>query len=153
MTSGFELVPTHMGHAGARRKAADRSGVKAEARYLRSFLTALEKRLHAEADTEKRHAGADALEERPAHLERIERAHHLSEVADPGKQDPGGGTKAARGVGQDVFASQFRQGILHAAQVAGAVIEDRDHNSPFVLGSWSFSRADRKSTRLNSSHV
>ena len=42
---------------------------------------------------------------------------------------------------QLVLAADLGQRVLHRAQIAGAVIEDRDHSSPLVDGNWSFSRA------------
>ena len=49
--------------------------------------------------------------------------------------------QARRIAHQRVLAADFAERVLHAAQIAGAVIEDGDHNSPLVDGSWSFSRA------------
>ena len=42
---------------------------------------------------------------------------------------------------QFVSRADLIQRVLHRAQIAGAVIEDRNHNRPLVDGSWSFSRA------------
>ena len=83
----------------------------------------------------------DALDQRLAYTQRIQRAHHLAEMAHAGKQDLGR-RQQARGIAhQGVLAAEFAERVLHAAQIARAVIEDGDHNSPLVDGSWSFRRA------------
>src|SRR4029077_20432968 len=47
-----------------------------------------------------------------------------------------------RGIAHEsVVTAEFAEGVLHAAQIACAVIEDGNHNSPLVEGSWSFRRA------------
>ena len=45
---------------------------------------------------------------------------------------------------QLVLAAQFRQRVLDRPQIAGAVIEDRDHSSPLVEGNWFFNRVSRE---------
>ncbi len=48
----------------------------------------------------------------------------------------------ARGIAhQRVLAADLAERVLHATQIARAVIEDGDHSSPLVDGNWSFSRA------------
>ena len=55
--------------------------------------------------------------------------------------------------GVDELGAERRQRLAHRRQVAGAVVDERDHSSPFVLGSIFASRASRaqatRSARAN----
>ena len=117
---------------GKRRTTA---GIEAEAADFGGFLAGIEERLHAEADAEEGDVGANAIEQRFADAEGVERVHHLAEVADAGEKNLGGGLKPGSVVDQAILAVQFGQGVLHAAEVTGAVIENGDHSSPLVDGS------------------
>ena len=83
----------------------------------------------------KRHSGLDALDEGFAYVQIVEGAHHLTEVAYAGEEDFGGASEAGGIVDERVFTAEFIEGVLHGAQVAGAVIEDGNHKSPLVEGS------------------
>ena len=111
-----------------------------EAAHFRRLFAAFEQRLQAEADAEERHAGGDALDEGFADPQLVERAHHLAEVADAGQDDFRRGAQSAASR-TSVYSRRSRPGVLDGAQIARAVIEDRDHSSPLVDGNWSFSRA------------
>src|ERR1035438_677606 len=74
------LVPAHMRYARAGREAANSAFEQSEATLNGSFLARLKERLQAEADPKKRHAGADAIEQRFANMHCIKRTHHLAEV-------------------------------------------------------------------------
>ena len=95
----------------------------------------LEECLHAETDAEKGHSGGDAFDQGFAYAQRVQGAHHLAEMAYSGEQDFGGGAQAVGIADQGVLAAEFAERVLHAAQIAGAVIEDGNHNSPLVEGS------------------
>src|ERR1019366_1932369 len=88
-----------------------------------------------------RHARADALQKRLPDRQRIQGAHHLSEMAHARQNDLGRRAQAFGIPDQCVLRAQLAQRILHRPQVARAVIEDRNHRSPLVEGSWSFKRA------------
>ena len=105
-----EFVPAHVGDAGIGGEAADGAGVDAQAADFGRFLAGFEEGLHAEADAEERDAGADALDEGFADAERIERAHHLAEVADAGQENLVGGAQAAGIADQGVGGSRVRPG-------------------------------------------
>ena len=77
----------------------------------------------------------NALNQRVAHFERIQRAHHLSEMADARQQDLVRLAQTGGIAYQPIFAANLIQRVLHRPQVARAVIEDGDHSSPFVDGS------------------
>src|ERR1022692_2642917 len=81
------LVPAHMRNARAAREAANSAFEQSEATLIGSFLARLKERLQAEADPKKRHAGADAIEQRFANMHCIKRTHHLAEVTHTRKND------------------------------------------------------------------
>ena len=101
----------------------------AEAADFGGFFAGFEQRLHAETDAEEGHAGLNALDEGFAYAESVEGAHHLAEVAHAGEQNFGGREQAGGIANQRVLAAEFAEGVLHAAQVAGAVVEDGDHRA------------------------
>src|ERR1039457_6519954 len=86
----FELVPAHVGNARIDGEALYGAGIDAEAADFGRLLAGLEQRLHAEADAEEGHAGLNALDQRLAHAQGIQGAHHLAEVAHAGEQNLGG---------------------------------------------------------------
>ena len=89
----------------------------------------------------KRNARADAFEQRFAHLHLIQRPHHLPKMAHA-RQNDFRRAAESRGIAhQFVLRADFPQRILNRPQISRAIIEDRDHNNPFVDGSCSFSRA------------
>ena len=56
------------------------------------------------------------------------------------------------------LAAEMLKGLAHRGQVAGVVVDEGDHNSPFVLGSifascLSFAHATRKRTRERLEHA
>ena len=116
-------------------------GKDAEAALVGRFFAAFEEPLQAEADSEKGHAGFDAGHEGVADVHFVERAQHLSEVADAGEDDLRGAFEAGGVADEFVSRADFIERILHGAEIACAVVEDRDHSRPFVDGSWSLSCA------------
>src|SRR5260370_25859022 len=69
-------------------------------------------------------------------------------MAYAGEQNLGGREQAGGVAHQGVLAAEFTEGVLHAAQVAGAVVEDGNHKSPLVEGSWSLRRASLEQANL-----
>ena len=126
---------------------------------LRRFLAALEQPLHAETDAEQRPAFADAGRGWPSIHSRVERRGG-AEVADARHDDAASRpTMSAGDAGTNTSAPMAASAFLHRGQVAGAVVDERDHSSsiahssPFVLGSirasrLSFAQATR-SARAN----
>ena len=57
-------------------------------------------------------------------------------MADSGEDDLGRLAQAGGVAHQRVAGADLVQCVLHGAQVTGAVIENGDHNSPFVEGNW-----------------
>ena len=70
-----------------------------------------------------------------AHVHFVERAEHLAEMAYAGEDDLRGTGEASRIAHDFVFRADFIQRVLHGAEIAGAVVEDGDHNKPLVEGS------------------
>ncbi len=120
-------------------EALDLAGKDTEAALSGRFFAAFEEALQAEADAEKRHACLDAVDEGVADVHFIQSAQHLSEVADAGQHDLRGAFEAGGVAHQFVSRADFIERVLHRAQIACAVVEDRDHSRPFVDGSWSLS--------------
>ncbi len=56
-------------------------------RLIGRFFAALEESLQSKANAQKRHSGADARDQRLPHVHLIQRAQHLPEVADAGKDN------------------------------------------------------------------
>src|SRR5438874_2407217 len=130
-----------MWNAGALGETADGARIDAETPFFGSFLTSLEERLHAEADPQKRHARLNALDESSPYRQFVERAHHLAEMPDARQHDLRSSTQAIGIADQRVVAANFGESVLDRTQVSGSVVENSDHNSPLVDGSWSFKRA------------
>src|ERR1051326_9063001 len=80
--SNLEIVPTHVRNAGAHRKPLHHTRINAEPAFFGRFLATLEKRLHAQADSQKQHACLDSFDEGRAYIKSIERTHHLAEMPD-----------------------------------------------------------------------
>src|ERR1035437_377288 len=137
----LQLVASHVGNARDIGEAAHGAGVDAETADFRGLFAGIEQRLHAEADAEKGHAGLNAFDQRRAHAQRIQGAHHLAEMAHSGENDFGSSREAGGVVDNGVVAAQFAKGVLHAAQIARAVIEDGNHKSSLVEGSCPLRRA------------
>ena len=126
--------------------------IDAEPGDLRRLVAALEQPLHAEADAEQRRA-----RRRPR--ARIAARHSPSSAAVAPKWPTPGTTMplapaSSGGVG---WREQLRAGrgepLADRRQVAGAVVDERDHSSPLVLGSIRARRAIRahatRSARAN----
>ena len=113
---------------GTRASAAKRRmvpGNMPKTRLFGRFFAVFEQRLQAQADAQKRHARADALQQRRAHAHLIQRPHHLAEVADAGQDDLMRAAQPCRVADELIRRAELVQRILDRAQIAGSVIEDR----------------------------
>ena len=89
-----------------------------------------------EAEAEHRHAGVDALVQQLVEPERADRLHRLAERAHA-REDDQRGVADAVVVGRPVGRrADVLERLLDAAEVAHAVVDDRDarHRSPLVDG-------------------
>src|ERR1700733_4394267 len=130
-----------MWHPRGGRKASDLAWKQSQAALLGRFFTRFEQSLQPETNAEKWNARADTFQQRLAHLHLIQGPHHLSKVADTRQNDFRRAAERTGIANQFVLGSNLCQSILHRPQIPRAVIENRDHNSPLVEGSCSFSRA------------
>src|ERR1039458_982345 len=112
----FKFIPSHVGDARTGWEAPHGAGVDAQATDFRGLFARFEQRLHAETDAEKGHAALDAIDQRLATMQAMERAHHLAEMSHAGKQDFGGDKQAGGIAHQSVLAAEFAERVLHAAQ-------------------------------------
>ena len=64
-----------------------RARKQSQAAHLGRLLAAVEQRLQAQADAQKRNAFPDPPDQRLAHAHGVERAQHLAEVADARQDD------------------------------------------------------------------
>src|SRR6185295_4963781 len=58
----FQIIPTHMRHAQAGRESPYGTGEYPEPPFLRRFFARFEQRMHAQANSKKRHARPDAFD-------------------------------------------------------------------------------------------
>ena len=76
-----------------------------------------------------------------------------TEVADAGDDDPGRAWQVRRIARREQLGAAAVEPFAHRRQVARAVIDERDHSSPFVLGSIRARRRSRahatRSARAN----
>ena len=134
-----------------RRDALAASGEQAEARQVGIFGASLEEPLHAETDAEQRAAGCRQIGQRAA--PRVAERPGFREVSDAGNHDGTGAGEILRFTRQGDGGSRRLQAALDRREVAGAVVDEGDHNSPFVLGSVRARRRSRaqamRSARAN----
>ena len=90
---------------------------------------------------QERDANADSVDDGVSNAHIVEGAQHLSEMADTRQDQLVRAFDGGRIANQFVLGPDRAQRVLHRLQVAGAVIEYRDHNKPFVEGNCSFNRA------------
>ena len=131
-----------MRHARVGREALDGACEDAESGNLRSLRNCARTAPADRGRYRERHARADAFGQgRPdAHL--VERSHQLSEVADAGEDDLRRVLQTLAVAHERVLRADRVERVLHGAQIAGAVVENRNHMSrPLVDGSWSFNRS------------
>ena len=74
-----------------------------------------------------------ALQDRRAPRRRI--AARGVEVADARDDDAARAASSPGVVGVQTLGAERRERLAHRRQVAGAVVDERDHSRPFVLGS------------------
>ena len=128
-------------------QSRDAAGQHAQAGDIRCLVASFEQPLHSETDAEQRLAAADLTGNRIAPWA-DERSRGF-EVADTGDNQRG---EALQFVGRCrccVLGAERGQRLADRRQVAGAVVDQRNHSSPFVLGSIFASRASRAHATRN----
>src|SRR5262249_41117672 len=102
---------------------------------LRRFLACGVQSLQPEADSKKWNTRGDAIKQGLPEPAIVQRAHHLSEMPDSGKNQLLGVLEPARRLQHRILTADLVQSVLNAAQIAGSIVDDGDHKSPFVEGS------------------
>ena len=98
-----------------------------------SLATAFEEPLEAEADAEQRPAALDYADDGVAPFA-VER-RGLLKVSDARDDDTLDVVEIGRHARCQHLGADRRERFAHRRQIAGAVIDQRNHSSPFVLGS------------------
>ena len=91
------------------------------------FLAPFEEGLVADADAEERPAVVDPLLDATEEFLAAERVDAVVEGADAGQDDAGGLVEPMDGIHALDVGTDGPEGLLDAADVSGAVIEEREH--------------------------
>src|SRR5262249_16070152 len=137
-----------VGHCQPRhvRKAHHLAGEEVESLVLAVLVADGEQELQPQANAEERLAAADVLLERGHKVGLAQPGNGVAEGADAGQHDLVG-LRDAVGVGADLGRkAELLEGLLHAAQVGHAVINDDDlfHGAPATFSPSSGSPDPRK---------
>ena len=111
------------------------AGEQAEAGDTAVLVGLLERQLKPEADAERRFAGGDASPQRLVQAPFAEDGHRARRRANSGQHGEAGRGHLRWRLGDANFGAQAREGREDGANVARAVVADRDlHKSPLVEG-------------------
>jgi len=126
---GLELVPAHVRdlQAGQRREADDAPGQQAQPAMLAQLLAGLKEELHPQADAQQGRAARHFFPDGRLKAQRPQAVDARSEGAHARQDDPLCARQIARPGGHAGRHAQVIEGVEHAAQVAGPVVDDRDH--------------------------
>ena len=134
--AGSKGVPADVGHfltpGGEALAAAEEVPKPALAG---GFGAAFEQPLHAHADAQKRHAAPDGFANRRGKAGLVQ-AGGGGEMADPRQHDALGFADNGRVLGRDRAGGHGRHGLHHAGEVAGLVVDDRDHSFFLIKAPW-----------------
>jgi hypothetical protein len=131
----FKLIPAHVRELYVWRQRADDSGEKIQTLELRSLFARPEQYLQSQADSQKRDAAMDGVDQRGAEFFFVEGANQRRVMTDAGKEQGVRVGNAFRRTGSQRFRSEALERALDGGNIAGAVIENSHfHNSPLVLG-------------------
>src|SRR5262249_55432520 len=130
----LELVPAHVRHLRAvPRTEADHAAGKDIEALLRTELLALaEQQLESQADAEKRRLARDDVAHRRDEVVALEIFHARAERADAGQHDAVRAHDRADIAGDLRGVPETLERLLHAVEIAHAVVDDRDHKLPLV---------------------
>jgi hypothetical protein len=130
----IKLVPAHVWNPCIDFKALDSARKDAETGLAWRFGARFEKPLETKADSKERDVGPDSRDQSFADFHFVESTHHLAEVADTWQNDFGGSFEPGGIAHEFVLCADCVESVLNGTEIACAVIEDRDHNRPFVEG-------------------
>src|ERR1044071_2345331 len=120
-------------------RASWRRRTRARPAYARLSVAASEQPLHADADPEERRAPLHGLRNRVA--PRPFEHRRGGEIADARHDEALGGQTLGWLSRRLVLGTERVERLAHRRQVAGTVVVERDHSSPFGLGSIFVGRA------------
>ena len=145
---GLELIPAHVRKFHRSWESANISREYSEAAELGSFITGLVERLQSEANTEKRNAAGDGLEQRSSEATLVKRTHQGGKMSDAWKQERFGVGDAFRNARANRFRAETLERALDRGGVAGTVVDERDfHKRPLVLGKTLRRRLSRETAK------
>ena len=127
-----EPVPAHVGHLEPGRKPAHHPGQDVETLGVAELLALGEQELVAQADPEIGPAGRDVGADRLDEPEALEAPHGVREGAVPGDDQRASARHRPGVLGDHDVGHELGQRLPDAAEVAPAVVDDRDHKAPFV---------------------
>jgi hypothetical protein len=131
----FKLIPSHVRQLDGGGQRTNGALKEVEACKFRSFVTALIKRLQAEAHAKKGHATFDGIEKRRPERALVECTDEGGVVADPGKKKRFGIRNALRRTGALRGGAETLQSPLDTRDITRAIVNERDvHKRPLVLG-------------------
>src|SRR5262249_30563383 len=125
-------VPAHVRHLEPRGKPPHHAGQDVETLRVAELFALGEEKLVAEADAEVGPTGRYVGPDRVAEPEPLEARHRVGESAIPRHHERVGPRHRRGVVGDDDPGGELGERLLHAAEVAPAVVDDRDHNAPLV---------------------
>jgi hypothetical protein len=117
LEAGGQIEPHHL------------AGQQAEPVVPPPFEAGLEQQLQPHADAEERLVGADVRHDRFHETAVAERPHGVSERTHAGKHQPLRLRHHLGIVGDRGGRAELLEGLLHAPQVAAAVVDDRHHGA------------------------
>jgi len=123
-----DRVPAHVRHLEWRREVEPPNlpGEHAEPGMPPALPARLEEQLQAHADAEEWPVGLDVGDQRRHEAPRVQRRDRVGERAHAGQDDPLSGPDHVGVAGDRRLGAEPLEGLLHAAQVAAAVIDDGD---------------------------
>src|SRR5262245_18049527 len=135
----FHLVPSHVGNLGSRRETAHRARDDVESLALSKLLALREQELVPETDAEEGTAIVETRADRVEQTERLERRHRIMEGAVTRERHRLRVRDDAWILRNGRAHTETAQGLLDAAEVTPAVVDDRDqrrrpYRLPFVDG-------------------
>ncbi len=130
----LQPIPSHVRHRQVAVETAHATGEQAQALMAAVLFALLEQHLHADADAQERRAPGRGLAQHGHEVALPDLVHGRAEGAVAG-QDQRLRLAQLLGIsGEQGGRARVPKALGDAAQVAEAVVDDRDHSEPLVLG-------------------
>ena len=131
----LDAVPSHVRNLATGWEAAHDTWNHVEPASLAELLARRKEELVPEADAEERPRAVERAAQGLDETARCEVRHRIVERAVAGQHDRVGVVDGARIFGHDGRNADALERLLHAAEIAAAVVDDRDHGAPTALPS------------------